>query len=617
MPVLNWKRNVNIKFESSANVARPRAIAATFHLSIVAAGALAAMLLATAPATAAQLATATDTRGEYVRGRVLVAVRAGLSETELGKIAGAHGGRARAIGRTGLFIIDLPAQASENAVVQQLARNPQLKFAELDRRVPHTMAANDPYLGSQWHTAKIGAAAAWDISQGAGVVIAILDTGVDGAHPDLSARMVPGWNVWSNNSDTSDTNGHGTATAGTAAASTNNATGVAGVAGQAKIMPVVVSDSTGYATFSSIAQGITYAADRGARVASISFKNLPMSSAVNSAAQYMKDRGGLVVVSAGNDAVNENLTPTTTMIPVSATDSNDKLASFSSYGAYVAMSAPGIDVWTTNRGGGYGAWWGTSFATPNTAGTIALIMAANPALTSSQVESVLFTSATDLGAAGRDIYFGYGRINAAAAVQAAAGTSGSTADTAAPTVAVGAALAGSTVSGLVGVNVSASDNVGVTRVELRANGTLFATDTSSPFGFSWDSTKVANGTATLTASAYDAAGNASSSTVSVNVSNPTTVVATDTTSPSVRIVSPTPGAVASRVTILSNASDDSGANGITQSLYIDGVLKAAVTGGSLSYTWNTRKVSAGAHTIQVVARDAANNSASTSVSVNK
>jgi subtilisin family serine protease len=607
---------VKKKFDSLGIVARSKATGARLSVGAAAAGVLAAGLLAALPASA-QVATATDSRGEYVRGRVLVGVRAGLADAELGKIVGAQGGRARAIGRAGLFIVDLPPNASETAVAQRLANNPQLKFAELDRRVPRTLVANDPYLGSQWHTAKVNAASAWDISQGAGVVIAILDSGVDAAHPDLSSRIVPGWNVWDNNSNTSDVHGHGTAVAGTAAATMNNAMGVAGIAGQAKIMPVRIADSSGYATFSSIAQGITYAADHGARVASISFKNLPTSSTVQSAAQYMKGKGGLVVVSAGNDAINENFTPTTTMIPVSATDSSDKLTSFSSYGAYVAMSAPGIDIWTTNRGGGYGAWWGTSFATPNTAGTIALIMGANPSLTSSQVESVLYSSATDLGAPGRDIYFGYGRINTAAAVQAAKGSSAPPPDSTAPTVAVSAPLAGSTVSGLVAVSVNAGDNLGVTKVELRANGALVATDTASPFGFSWDSSSVANGAVTLTATAYDAAGNVSSSTVSVNVSNAPTVVAPDTTPPSVKIVSPTSGAVAGRVTISSSATDDRGSGGITQSLYIDGVLKATVTGGSLSFNWNTRKVAAGSHTIQVVARDAAQNAAASSVSVTK
>lgn len=141
--------------------------------------------------------------------------------------------------------MDLPSNASEQAVAALLAHNPHIKFAELDQRVAPGLATNDPYAGSEWHLAKIGAPAAWDSTQGSGVTIAILDSGVDGSHPDLAANMVAGWNVYDNNSNTADVYGHGTAVAGTAAAVSNNGTGVASVAGGAKIMPIRISDSTG------------------------------------------------------------------------------------------------------------------------------------------------------------------------------------------------------------------------------------------------------------------------------------------------------------------------------------------------------------------------------------
>ena len=115
----------------------------------------------------------------YARGRVLISPRPGLPETELAKIVGEHGGKARKIGQSGVYIVDLPANASEKAVAQRLANNPHLKFAELDRRVSPAFAVNDPYAGSEWHLGKIGAPLAWDVAQGAGVTIAILDSGVD------------------------------------------------------------------------------------------------------------------------------------------------------------------------------------------------------------------------------------------------------------------------------------------------------------------------------------------------------------------------------------------------------------------------------------------------------
>jgi hypothetical protein len=249
------------------------------------------------------------------------------------------------------------------------------------------------------------------------------------------------------------------------------------------------------------------------------------------------------------------------------------------------------------------------------AGVAALVMSARPDLSGAQVQSLLYSTAVDLGAAGLDPVFGYGRVNAAAAVQAAARFV-VPADTSAPTASLAAPLGGSTVSGIVPVTVNASDNVGVARVDLLVNGTVVATDTSAPFSFSWDSAGVANGKASLSAVAYDAAGNAgSASAVSVNVSNVTTTVAKDTTPPVVAINNPVGGTVSGNVSISVSATDNAGASGIKMTLAIDGVTKATGNGGALGYSWNTKKSASGAHTITVTARDAAGNATTTSVSV--
>ena len=128
----------------------------------------------------------------WAKGRILVMPRAGLPAHEFAKALGEHGGKARKIGQSHLYIVDLPGNASEKAVAARLARHPHFKFAEIDRLVPPDFIPNDPYYGSAWHLPKIGAPTAWDNSQGSGVTIAILDTGVDGTHPDLASRMVPG-----------------------------------------------------------------------------------------------------------------------------------------------------------------------------------------------------------------------------------------------------------------------------------------------------------------------------------------------------------------------------------------------------------------------------------------
>ncbi len=306
------------------------------------------------------------------------------------------------------------------------------------------------------------------------------------------------------------------------------------------------------------------------------------------------------------------------MITVSATDQNDALASFSSWGSMVDLAAPGVTIQTTLWNGGYGWGTGTSFATPIVAGAVALVMGANPSLAPSQVESALFSHATDLGSGGYDTKYGWGRVNVASAVQAALGAPA--ADTTKPTVAI-ASPTGGILAGLVPVAVSASDNVGVTRVELYAGGTLIASDVTPPYSFSWDTTQFANSGYALSAYAYDAAGNAATSApVAVTVSNvttptpppPTTVI--DSAPPVVTIGNPKNGQrVKGNVTIQVSASDDVGIKSV--SLYVDGTLTATGNSASLTANWNAQKSFKGTHTIKAVATDTVGNSGSVTISV--
>lgn len=551
------------------------------------------------------------------RGRILVMPRAGLPAKALAHILKEHKGKAKKIGQSDLYIVDIP-EYSEESVITALNQHPYLKYVEPDYIFYSSLTPNDPYFGGAWHLSKTEAAAAWDLSQGAGITIAILDTGVDSTHPDLAGKIVPGWNFYDNNSSTVDVNGHGTAVAGAAAASSNNGVGVTAMAGQSKIMPVRIASPEATAYGSTIAQGLTWAADQGVRVANISYANVPASSTIINAAQYMKNKGGLVIVAAGNGGKDEGFTPTTSMIPVSATNATDNKTSWSSFGNYVALSAPGIDIWTTYRNSLYGTAWGTSLASPVVAGTVALMMAANTKLGSTEIESLLFSTAKDLGSAGRDPYYGYGRVNAAAAVQAAKSNITAT-DTTPPIVSIIEPLSGETVSGIIPVDIQASDNVGVVRAELWVNNTSVAVDTSEPFAFAWDSAGAPNGEANLVVRAYDAAGNMSlSNTISATVNNLVQSPIVDTEAPVVNIINPLTANVSGAVTITANASDNNGASGITLSIYIDGALKTTGIGSVLSMSWNTRSkyVKAGMHTIKAIAKDAAGNSSAKSVSVN-
>ena len=553
-------------------------------------------------------------RGEeelVVPGRVLVKFRANVGLDHARQIVAALGVREDGIlPATGVLVLSLPDQVDEAGFANALASRPDVEFAELDRIVrPAEVTPNDPWFANwEGHLKRIQAPAAWSTTTGSpNVVIAILDTGVDATHEDLVSKLVPGWNSNNNNSNTSDVSGHGTAVAGTAAAASNNGMGVASVCWGCMIMPVRVSDASGNATYSAIASGLTWAADHGARVANISYI-VSDSSVVTSAAQYFQSKGGVVASSAGNYSTFSNSSDNPYILTVSATDQSDVIYDYSNTGKNIDLAAPG-DSFSTQMGGGYVSTGGTSYSSPIVAGVAALVMSANPSLSGAQVQNVLKESADDLGALGWDSTYGSGRVNAARAVSMAAG--GPIVDVLPPNVSFIAPAAGSAVSGVITVQVSASDNVGVSSVTLSVDGVSMGTDNGSPFSFVWDSAIVPNGPHTFTATAKDDAGNSSSASVGVNVNNP---VISDTTPPSVKITAPTNGSKAlTNLAVYVNASDN--VKVVKVELYADGILVSAASAAPFTTKWSTKKVSAGTHSLQCKAYDGAGNSASSEVVV--
>ncbi|MFN2309802.1 MAG: S8 family serine peptidase [Gammaproteobacteria bacterium] len=554
-------------------------------------------------------------QGKWAEGRILVKGAAGLSEERLAEILERQGGRSQAkIAGIDVHLVQVPAHAEER-VVAALARNPHVQFAELDMLLPPVeFIPNDPRYQDQWHLPKIGTPIAWDSVSGDGITIAILDTGVDPSHYDLAAKLLPGYNAADGGTDWSDINGHGTAVAGTAAAIANNGAGVASVAWGSPLLPVRVTNSSdGYAYFSDIARGVTWAADNGARVANISYGATP-SSSISSAARYMKNKGGLVVVSAGNSGTDLGYADNPDLISVSATNSSDAITNWSSYGNFIDVAAPGANIVTTKNGGGTGGWNGTSFSSPVTAGVLALIMSANPHLSPAEIEDILKTSATDLGPAGWDNKYGHGRVDAAAAVQMALSVTTPPVDDTAPSV--GFALAdGSQVADLVTIAINATDDVGVTSVELFVNGRLHGTDTSDPYRFSWDTTAHPNGNVTLEARAHDASGNTGYATITVRVDNPEVVEIVDSEPPVVRILSPEDGAtVSGNVSIRLAATDNVGVTLLA--CYANGSLLSLKNEvDSLNCRWNTRKLPDGLYSIGARAEDAAGNVTTSVISV--
>lgn len=569
---------------------------------------LAALAIASVAATCVAGSSAAAGPAKRVSGRILVKAKPAVPEAVKQAIFAGYGAHQHgAISQIDVRILTVPEQRFERALTL-LKQNRNIEWAEPDYILEPALLPNDTYYSLEWHLPKIQAPEAWDITTGVpGVIIAILDSGIDAAHPDLAGQLVPGWNFYDNNADTTDVTGHGTAVAGQACASSNNGIGIASPAWACKIMPIRIADLYGYTSDSMIAAGLTYAADHGAQVANASFTISGSSATLSSAAAYLQSKGGVFTGSAGNDGTFDSSPDDPYILRISATDSSDNIASFSSTGNNIDLCAPGVNIVTTTRGGGYGYGTGTSASAPLVAGVAALMISANPNLTGSQVQTLLKQSADDLGPTGWDSAYGWGRLNAYNAVLAA--ISAGPADNTPPSVQVTSPVNGATLSGTTNVNVAASDNVGVSTVECYLNGTLVGSSACATASFSWNTSSYPNGAYTIQSKAYDAAGNVGSSvlvTVSVQNSVP------DTTPPTVRITSPTGGTITGKTTPVSVVATDN--VGVTRvDLLVDGKKYATSTSATPTFTWNTSKLARGSHTLQAVAYDAAGNSARSSV----
>lgn len=334
--------------------------------------------------------------------------------------------------RLGLKHIKLKNPEKLEAVIDELNANPDIEYAE-PNYVYHAfdlpdasinVAYNDTYYSYQWGIPAIKANQAVDLvtaSQRASKIIAIVDTGVSLTHEDLQGSILAGYDFVNGDSSPNDDNGHGTHVAGIAAAIGNNAKGVAGVASGAKILPVKVLDSEGSGYTTDIVNGMRYAADNGAKVLNLSLgANTSCSRTYQDAINYVRSKGAVVVVASGNSntavASPANCTGT---VSVGSVNSSLVRSSFSNYGSVLDVVAPGESIASTYPNNQYANMSGTSMASPHVAGVAALILAANSSLTPDQVETILKQTATDLGAAGRDNYYGSGLVNALAAVQAA------------------------------------------------------------------------------------------------------------------------------------------------------------------------------------------------------
>lgn len=309
----------------------------------------------------------------------------------------------------------------EKAIANILDKSGYVEFAEPDYAMEPTAEPNDTFFAQQWHHTNVNSRQAWDMTTGtSSVLVAVCDTGFDASHPDLgpNLRMDLAFNAQDGSTYTDDANGHGTGSAGTLGAVGNNGIGVAGANWQVDIIPVriAISDQNSSAYISTMATCIEYATDNNARVVNLSYGGIQYST-IDAAAQYLRANNGLLFMSAGNSGQEHSTYPDfTSFVGVGATDRDDTRASFSSWGTYVDITAPGVDIATTYPDDQYVYYSGTSFSSPLTAGIAALMVAANPAITPAEIENGLFSTAVDIGAAGDDNVFGHGLVDAFAAV---------------------------------------------------------------------------------------------------------------------------------------------------------------------------------------------------------
>ncbi len=325
---------------------------------------------------------------------------------------------------------------SRDRLVQSLCGMPAsdvaIRYVEPDCVMRATRLPDDPmFLQYQWDKWVMYADKAWDILSGAtGIKVAVVDNGVDYSHPDLAAAFVPGnlgYDFVANDDDPRPDQPnlpeafHGTHVAGIIAAGIDNRIGVAGWA-QIQLLGVKVLSDSGTGNTSSLASGIRWAADNGARVVNMSLGGSSAPTVLVDACQYAVGRNVLLVAASGNEGSQSVNYPAALneCAAVGALDRQSIVASFSNRGAQLELTAPGVDVASTAPGGIFVSASGTSMATPEVAGVAALLFAYDPALTANEVRGLLAASGIDLGSAGRDESYGYGLVNARRALDLAA-----------------------------------------------------------------------------------------------------------------------------------------------------------------------------------------------------
>jgi len=290
----------------------------------------------------------------------------------------------------------------------------------LDSTTSFAATGGDPLLDQQWGLTAIGAPSVWSVTRGAGITVAVIDSG-SGPHPDLDANLDAGRTMFGSIDSVGvldiDNAGHGSHVAGIIAAVANNAIGGSGVAPQSRILPIRVLGAKGEGVSADVVKAVRFAVDSGTKVINLSLGGATESTSLTAAIQYAVDRNVLVVAAAGNGAADSPPkwpAASDLALAVTAVDRNNSVTSFDQRGDYIDLAAPGASILST-ASNDYKIQSGTSMAAAFVTGAAALLFAAQPSITAAQVRDVLQRTATDIGAPGRDTTFGYGLINLVAA----------------------------------------------------------------------------------------------------------------------------------------------------------------------------------------------------------
>ena len=377
------------------------------------------MMATLAPAASAatvkeDAAVAKKAEKGFATDRILVKMKTGKDVTGASYKVN---GKAKKLGKSDWQVVEVAAGTAEEALAA-LQNDADVEAVELDYVMSALVTTpNDPRYSAQWHLPKIQANSAWDITKGTTArTIAIIDTGVDMNHADIKSKLVAGYDFVNNDTSAHDDHGHGTHCAGIAAGLTNNALDAAGVDWNARVMPIKVLSASGSGYTSDIVEGVYWAVDHGAHVISMSLGGGAFTQSFQDAINYAWNNGRIVVAAAGNSNTSAKHYPAAyaNVVAVASTTSTDARSSFSNYGTWVDIAAPGSSIEALRLGGGTTVMSGTSMATPVVAGVMSLAWSKNTGYSNSAVVNRVLSTADAIPGTGT--YWLNGRVNAYRAV---------------------------------------------------------------------------------------------------------------------------------------------------------------------------------------------------------